>query len=281
MALIRQANAFQANREAVALDLADIAQQADAIKRDAQAQAEKIIEDAKAERERLIADAEQVGHKQGIDKGHKEGLELGTAKGEEDARRETTARVEDITNAWADALNAFQERREVLAESARTDLLRLAIAIAERITKSTIDANPDAAANQLEAALQLVLEPSTLHIETHPESAKSCTAALPDLTRAITDATTVTLTESTSVSPGSVVISTGAGSIDASINQQISSIADALLGAHTPKELNTAPSGESPNADPPITDHHTEPPTQRGADGDPNSTTRSNDGDTP
>jgi flagellar assembly protein FliH len=260
MALLRQANATTAARDAVPLNLADVEREAEAIRQKARDDAAEIIKDARRQREQLTADAEQIGHEEGHQKGHAEGLEKGHAEGLQQGREEAAADLNALAKRWTDALAEIDARRTQLEEHARTDLLRLALDIAERITKASINANPNAAADQLAAAVQLVLDTSRLRIETHPDDADACRDALPTIANAVENNHAVRLTENPDLDPGSVLLHTTHGTVDASIETQLEAITTALLGQS--RKDNTPETTDTPNPQPqpePEHDQHHEP----------------------
>ena len=230
MALIRHNIATEAARDALPLDLADVARQAEAIKQDARRQAERIIAEARAERERLIEDADRVGHEKGFKAGHAEGFEKGKSEGAEQATAESKHDLDSLQQQWAEALQHFNTERATLAEDARRDLLKLSVRIAEIVTKRTVNADHEAAAAQLEDALKLVLDASTIRITTHPDDAQPCEAALPKLAGALRHDPALRVDTDPNLTPGSIIIKTNDGAIDATITTQLNAIAHAILG---------------------------------------------------
>ncbi|GIW73664.1 MAG: hypothetical protein KatS3mg103_0186 [Phycisphaerales bacterium] len=75
MPMIPRADAQELARQAVVLDLGDLARQGQAILQRAHERAQAIIEEAKAERQRLIEGAHQLGYQQGLEQGLAEGTE--------------------------------------------------------------------------------------------------------------------------------------------------------------------------------------------------------------
>ena len=73
MAVIKKSEAVNAARNAVVLDLGDIARQAELLRRRAEEQAEAIVADAREQRERLVSTGYTEGHVEGSKKGYSEG----------------------------------------------------------------------------------------------------------------------------------------------------------------------------------------------------------------
>ncbi len=231
MALIRGASALAAAKDAVVLNLGDMARQGEAIVAAAKKRAEGIVRDAEAERARLIAGAAEEGKKKGLE----EGLVVGQAKGEklgrEAAQKERAAALAAIEKSWNESLGAWEKTREAVASEAKEGVVRLAMEIATRIVKRQIEADQSAAVAQLEAALGLISRPTELVVSVHPQDRAVVEAALPSLAKRMGAAKGVELADDESVGRGGCVLrSRGAlgGEVEATIAGQAERIAEAL-----------------------------------------------------
>lgn len=243
MALIRNSAAKSLARDAIVMDLSDVRVQADLIVEHAMKQAQALVTEAEAERQRQIAGASQLGQKEGHAKGLAEGRKIGTSQGREEALRESRLKLEEMQLAWNDALADFQSRREDLLLDARTSILRLAICIAEKIVKRTIDLDHSVVADQLASVLELVVLPSKLVVSINPEDRSLVEEALPSLMASCRTARHVEVVDDAAVSRGSCRAvaqrETNAGSqtsagegileFDATIESQLGRITEALL----------------------------------------------------
>jgi len=249
MPVIRHHNPATA-RSALVLDLGDLKRQAEAVADATRRQADTIISEAQAERERLLRGAAEEGRATG----HAEGLAAGLAEGRQTGRTEalnqTKALVDALSAAWSSSLAAFEQLRDILLCESRADLLRLSVAIAERVTKRTIDADPRAAEVQLEAALRFVTDPTRLVIRVHPDDLASAEAVLPDLVRRLSESCHGRVVAEAGLARGSVVIDTDKGQVDASIDGQLDRLVEALLPG-LPRRFDTAvPDATAPIAPP-------------------------------
>jgi len=229
MALIKDQNKLAA-QDAVVLDLSDLQRQAEILKQRAEQRAEQIVQEAQAERQRLLENAEKegfdAGHQRGYEQGHQEGL----SAGRDEAHREHNEALRSLESSWGEALEVFEARRADMLAEARSEVVRLAVAIARRVIKREIAGDEGSAVRQVEAALPLVIHPSRLRIVLHPDDAPRVREALPELTRRFTDSAHAELIEDDSVEPGSCVVRTDAGEIDASSDTQIERVVEALTG---------------------------------------------------
>lgn len=256
MALIKHANAQALTRDAIVLDLGDLQRQASALMTEAKTRAAAIAAQAQAERERILAGAAEAGRTEGFEAGRKAGYEAGLTEGREAALAEFKDRLAGLATGWESALQTFEAERDGMLRSAQRDVLRLALLIAERITKRAIATDPQVAVAQLEAVLGVIVRPTELVVRINPEDREAINAALPALTARFSQARHVELRDDPALMRGSCIAETrtpgaaGAaalspGEIDASIDTQIDRIVEALL----PGAGRAASSGERP-ADP-------------------------------
>lgn len=265
MPVLKRQHAERYAKDAVVLDLADIAQQAEALRRAAQQQADRIIAEAKAERERLLSDAAEVGRREGHAEGLAQGREAGKTAGETEARAEHADQLRQLQAAWADALGEFLSQRDHLVIECKQDVLRLALTIAERITHRQIDCDEEVVCRQIEEALRAVGKPSRVVIAVSPDEIDLVREVLPDLAGRIEAAEHSELVADASLSPGSCRIRTaGGGEIDAAIETQLRRIVETIIpGGKTERlrasgELDTQANANQADADDGETDQRGE-----------------------
>ncbi|MEO0629198.1 MAG: FliH/SctL family protein [Planctomycetota bacterium] len=230
MPVLKANSAAAVAKDAVVLDLADIARQGEAILANAKREADRIVAEANAERERLIGDASALGHREGHAKGMTEGREAGKAAGETAAQAEHAERLRALQSAWSDALEEFLAQRDHLLVTCKTDVLRLALSIAERITHRTIECDTSVVCEQIEAALAMVGKPSRVTVAVHPQELPLASEALPDLAARLQAVEHAELVADESLEPGSCVVrSADGGLVDASIETQLARIAELIV----------------------------------------------------
>lgn len=230
MALIKNSNSKLMAREAVVLDLGDLTAQGEFIKREAVAAAERTVQAARGERERIVAGAREEGLKAGRAEGLEKGLAEGRAQGRTEALAAAKESFESLRLRWENAFEAFERAREDLVSEAGTSLLRLSGEIARRVTKRQVEMDPLVVRSQLEAALRLVLAPTRLVIEVHPEEVERAREALPGLMERLGGERHADLRACETLGKGSCVIRSDKGEIDASIATQLERAVAALMG---------------------------------------------------
>lgn len=230
MAVVRQAESARVAKNAIVLDLGDLKRQGETIRALAAQEASAIIEKARAERARLAAG----GREEGFVAGQLEGREAGFAKGKAEGHAAALAQSRDnlakLDASWTQALSDFVTVREAMLSEARADVIRLALAIAERVVKRVIAADPNIVASQLAAALDLVSRSTRLTIAVHPDDEAAAREALPAITAKLGEGMHAQIMSDTSLTRGSVIVRTATGgSVDAGIDVQLDRIARTLL----------------------------------------------------
>lgn len=232
MALLRNAQAQIAARQAVVLDLGDLKRQGDAMQATATRRAEAILENAHQRREELMATAAEDGKRAGYAEGYTEGLEQGFEEGRARAAKEHEDALAVLGGKWMEAIDQFEQQRDHLFVQARLDVLRLAIRLAEKVVKRSIEVDESIVVAQLEAVLALLSRQTRLVVAVHPDDEGIVHEFLPSLASRFQGATHVDLVTDDSLDRGSVVARTEAGAVlDASIDTQLERLALALLPA--------------------------------------------------
>jgi flagellar biosynthesis/type III secretory pathway protein FliH len=245
MALIRNANAATIARDAIVLDLGDLREQGERMLRGVRAEAERVMEQAKSERARILEGAAEQGRAEG----HAAGLEEGRAAGRIEAKAEALAEhgeeLGKIAAAWTASLEEFSRRRDDLVRGALQDVVRLGVAIGERLTKRTIELNPEVVRDQLAATLAVVVRPTELTIRIHPEDRAIVERALPGLVAAMPAIRHAEIVDDPSVERGGCLARSradangedaGGGEIDARIGVQLERIVSTLLPGEQPPD---------------------------------------------
>lgn len=243
MALIKHASATTLTRDAVVLDLGDLQRQGEQIVESARRRAEAVIREAQAERDLLIAGAADRGHQEGLARGLAEGTAKGIEEGRATAMQESKPRFDVLQKSWTEALDHFLATREQMLHEAELAVLRLAVVIAEKVTKRAVQLDPSIVVEQVRAVLATIVRPATLVLAVHPEDRPLVEKALPDLVRRFPAVNHAEVADDPSLERGSCVARTRgvgdggesgsnpavSGEIDASIRTQLDRIVETLL----------------------------------------------------
>lgn len=230
MAVIRASQASALAGEAIVLDLGDLARQGERIKAQARARAEQIIERAQVQARRIVAGGDERGYAKGLARGLADGAEQGRTEAHDEAIEGERERLDRLLSSWESALEQFERERERMLIEARTDVLELAMRIAERVTRRTARTDPGVVAEQISAVLALVAGETALRIAVCPDDERSAADCLPALLARLDSSTHADVVVDDRLEPGSCVVrSASGGRIDASIGTQLDRIAEALI----------------------------------------------------
>lgn len=256
MALIKHASATTLTRDAVVLDLGDLQRQGEQIVESARRRAEAVVREAQAERDRLIAGADDRGYQEGLTRGLAEGEVKGLEQGRASALENSRPQFEALQKSWSEALEKFLAARDQMLHEAEQDVLQLAVAIAEKVTKRAVELDPSVVVEQIRAVLAMIVRPTGLVVAVHPEDRALAEQAMPELLRRFPAVNHAQITGDPSLDRGSCVARTAggadaadaasspavAGEIDASIRTQLDRIVETLLPAGSGGE----PAGDGP-----------------------------------
>lgn len=234
MALLRPSELARLPREAIVLDLGDLASQGRQMCAAAQARADEIVAQARAERDRILAGAREAGYAKGLEDGRATGRVQGEDAGRAAAVTEWRDRLSKLDSAWTAALSKFEGEREGLMRAAREELLGLALQIAERVVKRRVECDPGIVVEQVATASAQLAKVSGVVVQVHPDDVALVEAALPDLARKVIGLRHAKIAGDPALSRGSCVVrSEGGGMVDATLETHLDRIARAIVPATT------------------------------------------------
>jgi len=229
MALIKNAEAGTLTRDAVVLDLGDLAREGERVRAQAEAEARAILERAGKDADRIIEEAMERGFEEGRKAGAEQGRAAGYEAGRNEAYEEQFSELRSVVAGWGGALDIFEAARDRLLREARRDVVELAVRVAERVVKARVEADGGCAARQLEAALALTLDATALRVEVNGADHESVSEALPGLLARLSASPNVEVTTSDDVERGGCRVRADAGVIDATIGEQLRRVTEELL----------------------------------------------------
>ncbi len=228
MGLIKSNNAPQA---LAAFSMQDIEAQARAIVRRAGQQAHQMLAAAEAEGTRIRQHAYDEGFIAGREDGLKQGAEEGRNAGKHAAMNEQRVKLEQLANTLAAAIGELNGSRAQLESTAASEVIKLAVAIARRVTKLQATFDPAILTENVRAAMRLVVHSTTVRIAVHPSQKQTLAETLPLLRVQWPNVTHVEIVEDPALAPGGCRIFTASGEIDADLESQIDRVAADLLPA--------------------------------------------------
>ncbi|MFB0987205.1 MAG: hypothetical protein QMB94_12975, partial [Phycisphaerales bacterium] len=168
MPIVKKIHARELLRSAVVLDLGDVGREAADLIEVARNEAESLLADARIEAARLTECAAEIGRAEGMAAGEAagraEGLAAGATQGREEAMNAMAEELNSIATGWNEALVGLLASRDAIREEARRDLLRLSLAIAERVLGRLPAHQPSFVADQVSGAIEMLAGSTSLRI---------------------------------------------------------------------------------------------------------------------
>lgn len=226
MAVIK---ADQAPATVSTFSMADIEKQAKLVLLGAKVRAERLLVAAQEEAEQIKREAHAQALVEGRKAGIAEGLEMGRTRGRDEALAEERQALTELVGAMTQAVQELDAARLALEAESKTAVIRLAIAIAERVTKRLGVVDPEVGVANVEEALRLVVHSADVRIAVHPSQKATLADVLPRIRAKWPALKHVDLVEDASIAPGGCRVYSGGGEINADLELQLARIAEELV----------------------------------------------------
>jgi flagellar assembly protein FliH len=207
--------------------------------RDFEAEARALLEAARAEAEAVVSAAqtraaqiEQAAREAGFAEGSRQGYADGKELGRREAIEQQAAALRHAVGALSRLDESIESVRCELEAAALRDVVRLAVAIAERVTKRFGLLDPQVLVENVREVMKLVVRAGSVRVAVHPSQRKVLNDVLPDLQAEWPTMRGFELLEDESVAPGGCRVWTSDGEIDADLQSQLDRIAARLLPSH-------------------------------------------------
>ena len=228
-------------QSAIVMDLSDLEQEGAKIVAEAQRQAQQIVEQARVQAQREGEEIRTQSRQEGQTEGYRQGFEQGQKTGHDETVVKAQTRLDQLADAWIVTLQEFQQNMPTHMAQVKTDLVRLALAIAQRVTRQEALANRRVTENNVAAALALVSAGRSVTLHVHPDEAQAIETYLPRLLAELRGVSHVEIAAADNITPGGCLLRFGTGQIDATLETQVQRIADELLmGQEATEQKNNA-----------------------------------------
>jgi flagellar assembly protein FliH len=218
-----------------AFSMRDIEAAAKSVLLRARQKADQLLAESATEGDRIKEDARKSGHSEGYAQGRAEGLEAGKKSGHAEALAANTAAMTQLINSLKQAVQQIDDGRDQLQTNAINEVVRLACAIARKITKRQGTMDERVLCENLTQALSLAVHAADVRIAVHPSQFKTLQDELPNLRLAWPQLKHVDLVEDSSISPGGARIFTSHGKIDGDLDAQLDHVIADLLPQDIPE----------------------------------------------
>jgi len=186
------------------------------------AEAEQMLAEARSQVAEFLREAQQQAQAmeaEARERGFREGMEAA-----QDAQRRLLADLEALRA-------AVQAERDLFFENLEPEVVRLALAIAEKIIRQEVDLHPEIVVGVARAALLQLKDAQTARVSAHPSSVDALrqhlASSLPG------GPSEISIHATPLVSPGGCMIDSDRGSVDARLETQMERIATALQEGDT------------------------------------------------
>ena len=223
-----------ARQSAIVMDLADLEQQASKMIELAQRQAQEILAAARAEAEREGVELREQARQTGQREGYEAGFQAGQAKGHEEAVAQAGEGFAALVARWSATLEKLEANLPMHLADVRVDLVKLALAIAAKVTRQEALRNTGVMHTNVQEALALVTAGRSVVVQIHPDEMAVLEGYLPQLVERFRSISGIELKADAGIEPGGCVLAFGSGEIDARLETQIQRIADELVGPEHP-----------------------------------------------
>ena len=212
--------------------LADIRAQADEILAGARAEAASILADAQRRKRELAEQAGQHGQAEGHKVGLAEGRRVGHEQGLAEARDRFGQDQGELLGALTALLDDFDQQKRRMLSQAHKDLVRLALAIAGKVVKRVVAAEPEVAASNVREAVALVSSSSDVVVHVHPAEVESLQRFCRQWAEQTGRLDHIRVTADESIDRGGCVLRTESGQVDSTVQGQLDRIAEQLVPGH-------------------------------------------------
>lgn len=238
MARILKSDTTEPLAGASPFNLDDIENEAEKIMQSAQARARQLLQQAYVESERLkhaaITAGTEEGRNEGREEGRKLGLEIGRKEGfaaaYKEAETKLAAEAASLLKLLAEMTKTLETKLKSAEKSAKLDLIKLAVRIAECIVKKEVKCDSEILRANVEKAVELVGKKHTITILVNPADLAAAEKLLPALRQTFLEIETVTLEGTPEVAPGGCIVRSESGSVDADLQTQLREIERILTG---------------------------------------------------
>jgi len=191
---------------------------------DAAAHANELIASARANVENLEEAARRTGHERGSEAG----------------REDVASEMSEMVTTLRGLITSARDERHTVIEGAESELVTLAMAIAEHVVHQHIAVEPSVVLENVRGALTRLVSREVVTLRVHPADLETIREYRDSLV-ASNDVERLRVIEDQRVDRGGVVLETESGTLDAKIGTQLREARKAL---HADETIALVPSGE-------------------------------------
>ena len=195
----------------------------------ARQQADQLLAAAQTEAEAM----KQRGHAEGLATGKREGVAQGLVEGTEKGRKQAfdaeTQKLTEALTAMQTLTHSFEQARCELVARAEAEVLPLALAIAQKVTRRTGQIDSAVVQMNVAEAIKLIAAKHDVRLTINPTQRKIAEETVTRLQQQWPQLEHVRFEDDEAVAPGGCRVSTAGGEIDADLDAQLNRIAMELV----------------------------------------------------
>ena len=213
----------------VAFNYEDLRKNCDEYVSRAKEQARQLIEAAQNEAETIRRQASEAGRRDGRAQGLQDAKDEIDLKARELSEQLAAETLSTVLPAMTAAANMLQLERDRWLIEWETGVIRLCVAIAEKILRRKLEQEPEIGRDLILEAVKHVTGNTQLKLKLNPTDLERLGDYAEEVVRSIASCGEATLVADSSVTPGGCVIETQHGTVDARLETQLQRIADELI----------------------------------------------------
>lgn len=155
----------------------------------------------------------------------------GFVEGKQAGLDEANAQLSSATKSLAEACRQLSGQRQKMLEGSREDMLRIVLAIAERVVLTELSAHREAINNTIQQAIQAAVSAEEFHIKINPADMEIVQEHKPLFIASLTGLTNIEFVADPSVTAGGCILESPVGRVDATIEAQMEEIVQTLREA--------------------------------------------------
>lgn len=213
-----------------AFSFEDLEREAAATRRRAQIEARRVLETANEQALRLREKYKHEGYQAGLEEGRRTGREQAVAEARDTLSTEVRDKTDKLRQALQAGLQQLERDKRRLLAAAESGLIALALSVARRVCKIEVGRNTESARANARRLLEMVAHQGDVTLRVDPAEAAVLRETLGEFSECVDRLEHVAIVEDETVGRGGCVVTTRAGSVDASVELQLDRIAQAILG---------------------------------------------------
>ncbi len=153
-----------------------------------------------------------------------EGYAAGIAQGQLEAKAQFGAALAALQSAAAEMV----AKRDALCDAVEPAAISLALAGAEQVVAAALDVNPELIANTARGALRRLIERDHVIMLVNPDDLDHMRSIVPELVEELGGIESLDVQSERRVSPGSVIVQTPTGDVDARLDTRLAQLGDVV-----------------------------------------------------